>query len=284
MVCKKIFLWFLILPALLMTTNGYAGNPDSTLIWSITTGWKLDATPRAVAQSLDNRKVFILGTDATVYIYSVDGIKLGALPVDDGVVDIDIAPRGETLYLVNKKKNSYTAIDISFVRQIDISKASVIGNPKAPVTLVVFSDFECPFCKTIKPLIHQLLEKNPDTLKVAFKHLPLGMHPHARQAALAAIAAQNQGKFWEMHDTLFATKKMNKQAIDAAAEKIGLDMDQYKKDAISAETETRLEQDIQDARQAEITGTPALFINGVPVKQRSLEAVQAMIDEALKKQ
>ncbi len=277
---KKILFCSLLLPTALWTSEA----ASSDLHWSISNGWKLAAKPKAVAQSLDNKKVFILGDDSKVHIFSAEGGKLGTLPVNEGVVDIDIAPRGEALYLINGEDNSYTAIDISFSQQIDISKAPLLGNPDAPVALVEFSDFECPFCGKVKPLIHELLEKNPETLKVAFKHLPLRMHAHARQAALAAVAAQNQGKFWEMHDALFDTEKLSPEAIDAAAEKIGLDMEQYKKDIAAEETKQRLGEDVRDAQAAEVSGTPALFVNGVPVKQRSVEAVQAMIDEALGKE
>ncbi|WP_035275857.1 thioredoxin domain-containing protein [Desulfogranum japonicum] len=277
MLLKKIVFCSLLIPTAL-----WAAEPkNNDLHWSINKGWKLAVQPKAIVQSLDNKKVFILGEDSQIHIFSAEGNVLGTLPVNEGVVDIDIAPRGEAIYLVNSKDNSYTAIDLSFTQDIDISQAPILGNPDAPVTLVEFSDFECPFCSKVKPILHELIEKNPEKLKIAFKHLPLRMHAHAQQAALAAIAAQNQGKFWEMHDALFDIAKLSPEAIDATAKKIGLDMDQYKKDMAAEETMQRLGQDIRDAQQADVTGTPALYVNGVQVKQRSVEAIQVMIDEAL---
>ncbi len=128
-----------------------------------------------------------------------------------------------------------------------------------------------------------MLDKNPDTVKIVFKHLPLRMHNFAEKAALAAIAAQNQGKFWQMHDALFETAKLDTSSIEKAAEKIGLDMDRFRKEMNSQETRQRLAKDMLDARKAEVGGTPTLFINGRRVKNRSPEVIQKMIDEEVKK-
>lgn len=258
-------------------------NSAGNLNWSTQQSWKTGVTPVAFVQSLDNKKTFVLGSDAKVHIYTIDGKELGAMPVSPDVIDIDISPRGETIYLLNDKENSFTAIDVSFTQQIDITNSPVLGNPSAPVTLIEFSDFECPYCSKVKPVIDSLLEKNKDNLKVVFKHLPLRMHPMAEPAALAAIAAQKQGKFWEMHDALFQTNKLTAEAIDQAAQKIGLDMEQFRKDKAAPVTRQQLTKDMLDAQRAEVTGTPSLFINGVRVKNRSPESIQKMIDTALAK-
>ena len=126
-----------------------------------------------------------------------------------------------------------------------------------------------------------MLEKNPESVKIVFKHLPLGMHKMARSASLSAIAAQQQGKFWQMHDALFATKKLSKTTIDKAAESIGLDMEQFKKDMKSPATGKALNKDMLDARKSEISGTPTLFVNGRRVKKRGVEAIQKMVEEEL---
>jgi len=109
------------------------------------------------------------------------------------------------------------------------------------------------------------------------------MHNMAEPAALAAIAAQNQGKFWQMHDALFATPKLNKETIDQAAEGIGLDMNKYKKDMNSPETKQKLARDLASARQADVTGTPTLFVNGRRVKNRGPDVIQKMVDQEITK-
>ncbi|MCI5160185.1 MAG: disulfide bond formation protein DsbA [Candidatus Electrothrix sp. AUS1_2] len=204
----------------------------------------------------------------------------GGVTVAQETVAIDIAPRGEMLFLVDSKKN-YTALDISFAQDIDTTGSPFLGKKDAPVSLVIFSDFQCPFCSKIQPLVEEALKNNSDKLKVVFKHLPLQMHKEAEPAALAAIAADEQGKFWQMHDALFAAKKLSAETIEQAAKDIGLDMEKFKKDVASAETKAKLQKDMTDAGKAGVGGTPTLFINGRQVKGRGGNVLQEMIDQEL---
>lgn len=129
-----------------------------------------------------------------------------------------------------------------------------------------------------------MLEKNPETVKIAFKNLPLTkIHNMAEPAALAGLAAHNQGKFWQMHDALFAMKPITPEAITAAAGEIGLDMEAFERDMNSEATKQRLMKDMVDAQGAEVRGTPSLFINGRKVEDRSPEGLQKLIDEELAK-
>ncbi|WP_319588479.1 thioredoxin domain-containing protein [uncultured Desulfobulbus sp.] len=270
--------------ALLLPLTVQAQEPKKTtasdLNWSVQASWPIPAKPLDVAQSLDNKKVFILGADAKVYIFTPDGKQLGALPVDPNVNAIDIAARGEMLYLVNSKTNTYTAIDVSFNQKIDVTGAPVRGKVDAPVTLVVFSDFECPWCGKLEPVLAELQAQNQGKLRIIFKHLPLPMHQQAEPAALAAIAAQQQGKFWEMHDALFQTTAWTPNTIDETALRLGLNMEKFRADLGSQETQMQLAKDKTDAQAADVTSTPSLFVNGRPVKDRSLPALQKMVTEA----
>ena len=105
----------------------------------------------------------------------------------------------------------------------------------------------------------------------------------AKPAAIAAFAAQNQGKFWQMHDALFAIPQLNRKNIEQAARNIGLNMDQFKKDLAAPATREKLARDILAADQADVGGTPALFINGRPVKGRAPNTIQQMIDQEITK-
>jgi len=279
---KKIILCAVLLLPLSTHAQELKKNKTSgDLNWSVQTTWTIPVKPLDIAQSLDNKKVFILGADAKVYIFTPDGKKLGDLPVDANTNAIDIAPRGEMLYLINSQSNTYTAIDISFNQKIDITGAPVLGKADAPVTLILFSDFECPWCGKLKPVLDQLLTNNKEKLRIVFKHLPLPMHPQAEPAALAAIAAQKQDKFWQMHDALFLTTNWTPNVIDEIAHKIGLNMEQFKADLGSQETQMQLAKDKTDAQLADVSSTPSLFINGRPVRDRGLMALQTMVDEAL---
>jgi predicted DsbA family dithiol-disulfide isomerase len=254
----------------------------TTLLTSPLATWQMTVKPVDFAQSLDNKLVYVLGDDSKVHIYSTaDGTELGSVPVAKETIALDIAPRGEMLFLVDTNKK-YTALDISFAQDIDTTGSPFLGKADAPVTLVVFSDFQCPFCSKIEPLLDEVLKKNPDTVKIVFKHLPLQMHKQAKPAALAAIAAQEQGKFWQMHDALFAvSKQLSKETIEKAAQDIGLDMDKFKKDLASPATLEKLKKDMIDAGKASVSGTPTLFINGRQVKGRGVNVVQKMIDQEL---
>lgn len=128
-----------------------------------------------------------------------------------------------------------------------------------------------------------MLEKNPDTVKIVLKNLPLGMHQFADPAARAALAAGEQGKFWEFHDALFAQPALNDKAIEDIGVKLGLKMDQFKSDMASPKIRQRVDQDMMDAQKAGVTGTPTIFVNGHPLRERTIEALQEKVDAALGK-
>lgn len=270
----------LLLPSQIMAA-GPPAKEASTLKWSAKKTWKLSVKPVDFVQSLDNKLVFVLGEDSEVHIYTVDGVALGTIPVAKETMAIDIAPRGEMLYLINSDK-TYTALDISFAQNIDTAGSPFLGKENAPISLVVFSDFQCPYCGKVQPLLEEMLEKNPDSLKIVFKHLPLKMHKQAGPAALASIAAHEQGKFWQMHDALFAIGKgMNKESIEKAALDVGLDMKKFNKDWNSPAGKKRLGQDMNSAAKAGVSGTPTLFINGRQVTGRGTDVLQKMIRQEL---
>ena len=274
-----------IILLLLSSNQVLAGTPapsGSTLVTSSLTTWQMNVKPLDFVQSLDNKLVFVLGDDSNVHVYSAaDGTELGTVPVAKETVRIDIAPRGEKLFLVDSNKK-YTALDISFIHDIDTAGSPFIGKKDAPVTLVIFSDFQCPYCSKVQPVLEEILENNPDKIKIVFKNLPLRMHKHAKLAALAAIAAHEQGKFWLMHDALFAaSKELTKETIEKAAKDIGLDMKKFNKDLSSPTVKKKLKKDMIDAVKASVGATPTLFINGRHAKSWSVDVLQKMIDQEL---
>ncbi len=134
------------------------------------------------------------------------------------------------------------------------------------------------------PLLEQVLEHNPDTVKIVLKNLPLtSIHDYAEKAALAALAAGEQGKFWPFHDELFEHKKLNDKVIDSIAEKLGLDIEKFKKDMDSEKVKKQLRIDINDANKADVGGTPTLFVNGRKVNNRGFKPIQKMIDQELQR-
>jgi len=171
----------------------------------------------------------------------------------------------------------------------DQQSAHIRGNPDAPVTLEEFGDFQCPPCGQFAGFVEELLKEYDPRLRVVFRNFPLPSHEHAREAALAAEAAGFQGKFWEMHDTLYREQETWSKApnvrelFESYAGTIGLDVDQFKKDMDGDKARERVDSDHALADSLGIKMTPTLFINSRPVdpKDKNPEGVRAEIKAAL---
>ena len=151
--------------------------------------------------------------------------------------------------------------------KIDIGDSPSAGPANAAVTVVEFSDFECPFCKRGADTVKEILKAYPKDVRVVFKNLPLPFHKNADSAARAALAAGKQGKFWEMHDALFDNQQGLGEALYMAkAKELGLKVDQFKKDMESDAIKKAVEADKAQAQKAGISGTPGFSVNGVLVK------------------
>lgn len=134
------------------------------------------------------------------------------------------------------------------------------------------------------PVLEQVLEKNPQKVKIVFKNFPLQSHKYAMKAAVAALAAESQGKFWEFHDLLFKNyNKLNDQKIQDIAVAVGLNMEEYEKMKKDPAIQGKVRRDLADGRRAGVRGTPTVFINGKRLRDRSLQGFQAAIDEQLAK-
>jgi protein-disulfide isomerase len=134
------------------------------------------------------------------------------------------------------------------------------------------------------PVLEQVLEKYPNDVKIAFQNFPLRNHKFAMKAAIASLAAEGQGKFWEFHDLLFENyNKLNDQKIQEIAQAVGLNLEEYEKKKKDPAIEKRVKQDLSDGRRAGVRGTPTIFVNGIRLRDRSLKGFQAAIDKQLEK-
>ncbi len=157
------------------------------------------------------------------------------------------------------------------------------GPADALVTIVAFSDFQCPFCQKVNVTLESVREAYGDDLRIVFRNRPLNFHPQARPAAKAALAAAKQGKFWEMHDALFARQKELKGTIyRELAGELGLDLAQFDADFANAELEQMISEDERLAAAFGANGTPAFFINGRFLSgAQPIASFKATIDEEL---
>jgi protein-disulfide isomerase len=173
-----------------------------------------------------------------------------------------------------------------FRSEVPIAGAPVRGNPNAPVTIVEFSDFHCPYCRRAHPVIQQLLAKYGDRVRLVYKDMPLdNLHPDARAASEAGLCAAAQGKFWEFHDKLFATDPDSSPAtLNRLAQEVGIDVAPFEACYKERRFKAQVEASVQDGSRLGVTGTPTFFINGRNVTGAlPLESFAKVVDEELKR-
>jgi protein-disulfide isomerase len=159
-----------------------------------------------------------------------------------------------------------------------------LGPDDALVTIVEFADFHCPYCGKVAETVKQVQADHPDDVRIIFRQRPLAMHPKARPAAKAALAAHRQGKFWEMHDVLFHKRPGRPDQFKAAAEEVGLDVEKFQADMEDPAIAEMVEQDGAIATKYGSRGTPAFFINGRFLSgAQPYEAFDALVNEELEK-
>jgi len=162
--------------------------------------------------------------------------------------------------------------------------ATSFGPANAKVQVVEFSDFQCPFCSRAADVVHQIKEKYGDRVRFTFRQFPLPMHQNARTAAEAALAANNQGKFWEFHDRLFHNQQqLDRAGLEEQAKQSGLNVAAFKKSLDEHQYAAVIDSDLKLGEQVQVSGTPTMFVNGARVANpTSFEAVAELIEAALK--
>ncbi len=166
-------------------------------------------------------------------------------------------------FVGDEARRAYEARFTAKPLAIDLAGSPAKGPENAPVTIVVWSDFECPHCRMTLPLIEKVFEEKAPLIRLVHKFYPLPSHPHADAAARAAVAAQNQGKYWEMEALLFA----NQLALEGTdllryAREIGLDIERFTADMEAPETIEHVARDKAAGQQAGLNGTPFIVVNG----------------------
>jgi len=168
--------------------------------------------------------------------------------------------------------------------KIDIGISPVKGPTSAKVTVVAFSDFQCPFCSRAVPTLKQVEDTYKGKVRIAFKQLPLPFHDKAQLAAEASLAAHEQGKFWEYHDKLFANQQaLDRPALEKYAEELGLNMSKFKAALDSNKFKKQVEAESKLGNSIGATGTPTFFVNGKSlVGAQPFDKFKEMIDQELK--
>ena len=170
------------------------------------------------------------------------------------------------------------------------TEIATVGHPsngpdEAPIKIVEFSDFECPYCARVLPTMEQVKKTYGDKVQIVFRQFPLSIHANAQKAAEASLCAHDQGKFWAMHDLIFEEQKQ--LAVDDLkdkAQRLGLDTGRFDTCLDSGQFEEQVQDDVRDGFVAGVTSTPSLFVNGLALTgAQPYPAIAAMIDSELKK-
>lgn len=146
---------------------------------------------------------------------------------------------------------------------IDIENAPILGEKNAPVTLVVFSDFQCPHCAIAATTLRTIVEESDGRVRLAFRNFPLSRQKASMYLAVTGLAAHRQGKFWQLHDALYENRsRLNPDVIEALSEEVGIDVDQFQQDLLDPALEAQIRSDQEAGVKLGVRGTPAIFING----------------------
>lgn len=174
--------------------------------------------------------------------------------------------------------------DLNKEYKIDVGQSSVLGDKNAKVTIVEFSDFQCPFSQKFHAIVMEVIKSYPKGVKYILKDFPLQFHPNARPAAKAALAAREQGKYWEMVEALFANgTALSEDKYKELAGTLGLNVDKFMKDLKEkdAQWEKSIEEDMKLGGSIDVRGTPTFFMNGKKTRARDVNAFKTEIDKIL---
>ena len=193
---------------------------------------------------------------------------------------------GKMLDDLKSRHHVQVSLQVPDLPRIDVeAKGPSRGPTSAPVTIVEFSDFQCPYCGREYPVIERLMKEYDGRLRLVFRHYPLDFHPFAQKAAEAAACAQDQGKFWELHDKMFTNQtKLAVTDLKGYAKSLGMDPTKFDKCLDSGEKKALVDEDMKAGSAAGVSGTPAFFINGIFINgAQPYEHMKQAVDRELRK-
>ena len=246
-------------------------------------------TPEALNQAEVVAKVSVSEADVKS-VYTANRARLGNASEADGMEQVRSALQQQRQ---TERRNAFARelrakYEVKVLLEpyrvlIELAGAPLRGNPKAAVTIVEFSDFECPFCVRARPTVKRVRETYGDKVNWAFRHYPLDFHPQAQKAGEAAACAAEQGRFWEMHDLLWdKPTELQVPELKQHAGALGLDAQAFAACLDGGRHAELVERDFRAGQEYGVTGTPAFFVNGRLISgAQPFEAFQQVIDDEL---
>jgi protein-disulfide isomerase len=247
-------------------------------------------TPEALAKQEIEDKAGTPTDEQAQKLYDANKDKLGNASFDsvksrlmDHLKQGMLAERRQA-FVDELKKKYKTEVSLQ-APMVDVGtggRASRGGGPNAPITMIEFSDYECPFCKKADVTVQEVMKTYGDKVRLVHRDFPLPFHAQALPAAEAARCAEAQGKFWEYHAKLFASPDLSPEKLQALATEVGLDRPKFDECVAKQQFKGGIDKDVTDGTDAGVTGTPAFFINGRMLSgAQPFEKFKEVIDEEL---
>jgi len=277
---KKVCIGCFILIALITIDCSFHHAKGSEFSLSSISEMTLSSAPLDLAASPSDPWIFIL-VKGEIQIFSTDENKvIKRFPIDISFDQMAYSGKSDSLILSSRTSQKLKIIRIDEIHPITTNDLAFLGNENAKVTIAVFSQYMCPHCARIQPLIDQLLNRYQDKIKIVFKNYPFSDDDNniAFKASVAAQAARKQNKFFECHHALHAAEKpLTDEKIETIAKELKLDMDQFHKDILNTELKQLIRRDRAEGQMAGITGVPTFMVNNKLVKREGLGLFE-MID------
>lgn len=237
-----------------------------------------------VAISASGKRIYVLSDQMAVHVYDGEGKLLGVVSVDKATERIQMGPQEDVLILTSQGGGFIQIATVDLIQDINVTGSPLKGPAEASVVMAVFSDFQCPYCSRVAPLLGQVLEKYPNDVKLVFKHFPLRSHRFALKAALAAVAAHRQGRFWDFHDRLFQNyNRLNEEKIQEISTELSLDQERFQNDMRDPQIKAIVQKDLEDGTRAGVGGTPTVFLNGKRLRSLNPQEIQKAVGKLLGK-
>jgi protein-disulfide isomerase len=246
-------------------------------------------TVEALVKAEVTDKITAATDDEIKKVYDENKEALQNAPLDSvkgKIVDYLKAQRSGTrqqAFVDELKKKYPTKISLSAPKiEVGTGGRPVLGPANAPITIIEFSDYECPFCKRAEPALEQVFSTYKDKVKFVYRHYPLPFHQNARPASIAALCANPQGKYWEYHKKVFASPSLAVDALNQIAKDLNLDMTKFAACMKDPEVSKMIDKDLEDGQAVGVNGTPAFFVNGRMLSgAQPFEKFKELINQAL---
>jgi protein-disulfide isomerase len=276
---------FIVLLLSLLIVLSWAGFGHAQADWDVQRTFNLENPPLDVKLSAKGKWIFVLTDQGEILVYSPYGTLKDTISVGKSIDGIEPGPVDDVLLVYSRKQKTLEIITIDLVQNINMSEAPFKGPAEAALAIAVYTDFQAPACAKLAPVLEQVRARYPQQVKLVYKNFPLkSKHRFAGRAAVAALAAERQGKFWEFYELLFANAKgLNQKKIEELAGKLGLDLEKFKNDMRDPRLLTKIQQDMSEGAVAGVRVPPAVFINGRMVRNPTREGIEAAVEKELKK-